>query len=124
MASFAAVIALAGAGTAVAAGKGVFRDETGNVGIDASVLSPVYEGHRRTITDLEQLEIEGKAHYSVNNRELACQGISLYFDTEAERQAYLQEVEPRHQAAMQEESAHPDEDPCKPYTHSPRFAEQ
>ena len=116
------MIAVAGAGTAVAASQGVFRDVEGNIGIDGSVLSPAYQGKLFTVEEIEQLELQGKARFSVNNPELACQGISLYFDTEAERQAYLTEAEPRLQAAHAATRAHPDEkDACTYFADSPQY---
>ena len=68
------------------------------VAIDAAALRPVYAGRLLTADDLARLQASGQATISANNRELACQGISLYFNTEAQRESHLRDFQRRHSA--------------------------
>lgn len=100
----------------------VSRNPDGSVAIDASRLRPVYDGRYVTADELEELQRQGKATAGVNNRELACQQITLYVDTQAEAQAVQDDVERRHPMAALATTAPGDvSDPCGPFADSPRF---
>jgi hypothetical protein len=83
-----------------------------------AAVRPAYQGHFVTADEVAELQAQGLAEAPVLNRELACQGVELYFDTADERDAYLAgyvaryPVEPPYLAG----------DPCRPYRDSPRFA--
>lgn len=118
LASFIAV-ALVGGG-AVATTNTIWRQPDGTVAIDGSALRPVYHGRYLSQVELKSLEVQGKATVSANNRELACQGISLYFDTPVERDAYLADFETRNEGYSHSPSS-PVVDVCDPYRGGPRF---
>jgi hypothetical protein len=117
-------VALAGGTVAAATMPAVFRQDNGVVAIDGSALKPAYQGTTLSGQQLADLQKQGKANFSANNQELACQGISLYFDTEAERQVYLTAFQPRWIAAMAQEKKKPTQDPCAAYASSPRFVQR
>lgn len=118
-----AAVALSG-GAAFAAhelGVGpIWLQGDGSVAVDGSQLRPAYEGRYLSTSELATLQGQGKAMMGVVNRELACQGISLYFDTDAEWQAYLDDYEVRH-GQDEATSLVPGADPCDPYVDSPRY---
>ncbi len=101
---------------------GIWRQDDGSVAIDVSALRPAYQGRYLTPDELASLESDGRATVSATNRELACQGITLYFDTEAEWAAYLADFEARH--AGDAVTLAPGADPCAPYADSPRYVTQ
>ena len=100
-------------------GPAIWRQDDGSVAIDGSRLRPAYHGGYVTMGQIADLQRRGLAMGSVNSRELACQGISLYFDTEAERQAYLDDFERRDQGRPV--LLPPHTDPCERYASSPRY---
>lgn len=124
-----AALAVAGGGAvATATGHGIWRQDNGVVAIDVGALRPVYQGHYVTLGQVEDLNQHGKAMFSTNNRELACQGISLYFDTEAESNAYLADYDLRYPGTADTSSDTSSdtgaEDPCAPYADAPRYVTQ
>jgi hypothetical protein len=82
-------VSVAGAGgLAAAAGPGVFRRDDGMVQVDGQNLTPLYYGQTRTLDQVQDLNKERKAMVSVQNVEAGCHGVVLYFDTQAEADAY------------------------------------
>ncbi len=118
-----ALLALAVSGCAArTATPVVSRNTDGSVAIDASRLRPVYDGRYVTADQLEELQRQGKATAGVTNRELACQQITLYVDTQAQAQAVQDDLERRHPMATLATAAPGDvSDPCAPFADSPRF---
>lgn len=91
---------LAGGGTVAVAGvPSVLRQADGSVAIDGQSLSPSYYGRTLTLEQLTALQDKHLATSNVNNRELACHSVSLYFDTDAEADRYMADFEQRDQAA-------------------------
>ena len=88
--------------------------------IDGRALRPVYQGHYLTMNEVAALQKKGKAMGSVVNEELACQGITLYFDTGAEVDAYNKDFNARHPVTAAP-TPRPTTDPCAKYTDSPRY---
>lgn len=86
-------------------------------GLIVTALRPAYQGHYLTPDDVATLRAGGLATTSVRTRELVCQGIELYFDTVAERDAYLAEYGARFPA----EPPYLAGDPCRPFRDSPRY---
>lgn len=116
------LVAAVGAGAAAADSLGVFRQDNGQVAINPDALQLAYKGKIITQQEAADLIAKGLATFSQNNRELACQGITLLFDTEAELQQYRREYEPRHRAALEaEKTLAAGADPCSVYAGSPRF---
>jgi hypothetical protein len=107
-AAAAVVVAFSGAGTRA-------PDEPANAGVTA--VRPAYQGRYLTPGDVATLQAQGLATAEVLNRELACQGVELYFDTAAERDAYVAD----YAARFPVEPAYVDADPCRPYRDSPRY---
>lgn len=102
-------------------GPVVWRQDDGTVAIDGSRLRPVYEGRYVTLNELRHLTDMGKATTSVNNVELACQGISLYFDTWDEVEVYSDDFEVRQRAYREANpEAEAGADPCVMYADAPR----
>lgn len=117
-----ATLAVAGGGVALADGRAVFRQDNGQPAVNGDALLPAYRGRIVTQGELEALQARGLATFGEVNRELACQGITLYFDTDSELTAYQRAYEPRHRAAViAEQSQSRDADPCAVYAGSPRF---
>lgn len=115
-----ATLAVAGGGTALANGDAIWRQPDGSVAIDGQALRPVYQGHYITMNEVAALQKKGKAMGSVVNEELACQGITLYFDTGAEVDAYNKDFNARHPVTAAP-TPRPTTDPCAKYTDSPRY---
>ncbi len=116
-----AVLLTGGAALAshVLGGPSIWRQDDGSVAIDGGSLRPAYHGRYLTADELADLQDQGLATISANNRELACQGISLYFDTDAEWQAYLDDFEAREPDYPA--TVPPGSDPCEPYADSPQL---
>jgi hypothetical protein len=97
--------------------SGASFNDGGTARLGAASLRPVYEGQYVTPLDVATLQEQGLAEAHVVNRELVCQGIELYFNTAAERDAYVAgydarfPVEPPYLAG----------DPCRPFRNSPRY---
>ncbi len=109
-------------GVALAANQlhgAIWRQDDGSVAIDGVQLRPAYEGHYLSSNELKDLQAHGKAMASANDPALACQGISLYFDTEAERDAYNADFDARYPIGSDQRGA--GEDPCAPYADWPSF---
>lgn len=83
----------------------------------AAAVRPAYQGHYVTQDDVATLQEQGLATASVRTRELACQGIELFFDTSDQRDAYLAEYGSRFPV----EPPYLPGDPCRPYRDSPRY---
>ena len=125
------VVAVAGVAAALTGGAAVLHLATGGsvvpqgngqYAIDGSTLRPVYQGRYVSLNELEHLKSEGKATTSVNNAELACQGISLYFDTDEQLQAYMDDFAARDaQYKAARPSISPTEGPCVLYADAPRY---
>jgi hypothetical protein len=84
--------------------------------LGAAAVRPAYQGHYVSPSDVATLQAQGLATDPVLNRELVCQGVELYFDTPAERQAYVAEYDARYPV----EPPYLAGDPCAPYRDSPR----
>ncbi len=87
--------------------------------IDTVALRPVYHDRYVTPSDVAWLQTEGLATVPAVNRELVCQGIEVYFDTSAERAAYLADYAARHPV----EPAYLAGDPCLPFRDAPRYVD-
>lgn len=109
---------LAGGGAVAVAGvPSVLRQPDGSVAIDGHSLRPSYYGRTLTLKQLTALQDKHLAMSNVNNRELACHGVSLYFDTDAEADQYIADFEHRDQAAktrhqLDSQQAAAGADPC------------
>jgi hypothetical protein len=103
---------------AVAGGTGVWRRSDGVVEIDAQSLTPLYYGERLSVGQIVKLNEQGKAMAAVVNIEAACHGVDLYFDTQAEADAYGADFVSRQKALRAAQKANgtftatPPEDPC------------
>ncbi len=109
-----------GSGAAIVlllSGASAHAHDTGTTGFDATALRPAYQGHYLSPDDVATLQAQGLATTEVVNRELVCQGVELYFDTPAERDAYVTQYTARYPV----EPAYLDGDPCAPYRDSPRL---
>ncbi|MBU4213543.1 MAG: hypothetical protein KJ792_02675 [Actinobacteria bacterium] len=117
------VLALTASGCATGAtAPAVSRNSDGSVAIDASRLRPVYDGRYVTADQLGDLQQQGRATAGVNNRELACQGITLYVDTEAQTQAVQDDFDRRHPVATPAvKESDTAADPCARFADSPQF---
>lgn len=104
------VLLLSGAGTRA-------QDERADTNAGVTAVQPAYRGHYVSPDDVATLQAQGLATAEVLNRELVCQGVELYFDTPAERDAYVAEYTSRFPV----EPAYVDADPCLPYRDSPRY---
>ncbi len=122
-----AAIAIGGLGlgaSAVAAnGLMVTRAPNGMVAINLDQATGVYQGRVVTLAEVEGLNKNGKAMFSIANRELACQGVMLYFDTEAQAddygRGYVQRETERRAAAGP--TIADTGDPCQAYRDAPNF---
>jgi hypothetical protein len=110
-----------GGGAALADGNPIWRQTDGSVAINPGLLRPAYEGRYLTEAELAALQSHGRASASANNEELACQGITLYFDTEAQRDAYNTDFDARYPSNSSRPTASPSADPCMAYTSAPRY---
>ena len=121
-AAVAAVIGL-GVGVPVAADSvGVWRDDSGAIGIDGGALSIAYEGRIISLDELEELNRAGRAMFGVSNVELACQSISLYFDSQTEAASYQAEFVERERTRKEARRGSVAlEDVCDEYASAPRF---
>ena len=61
----------------------------GDGGIDATRLAPLYRGRLLSPRELYLLQRSGRAQAGVVSGPLACQGISLQFDTEGEADRHM-----------------------------------
>ena len=84
-----ASVTIAGAGVAYAVSSAIIPNPHGGVpAVDSSKLRPVYHGEYVTKDQVTDLQSHGKAMGEIDTIETACQGIALYFDTEAETDVY------------------------------------
>ncbi len=111
-----------GGGMAIAQGHGIERGPGGETVIDNDALSPAYQGHKITSEELAQLKSRGLARSAVSNAELACRGVILYFDTDAEADRYISDFAERH--PISERVANREGDLCALYTDAPEFPAQ
>lgn len=102
-------------GAAAAYGGTPSKTPSAEVGVAA--VRPAYQGHYVTPDDVATLRAAGLATTSVRNRELTCQGIELFFDTLAERDAYLAEYGTRYPI----EPPYLPGDPCRPFRDAPVY---
>ncbi len=115
-------IALAAGGgvVAVAGTPAVFKQSNGAVVVDTASTRPAYDGKILTGSELASLNAQGKATFSINAREAACQGVELFFDTKAELDSYAQELDARDRVRRAAGTA-TGADPCAAYADAPRF---
>jgi hypothetical protein len=111
-------VSVAGGGLAAAGGPGVFRLSDGAVEVDGQHLTPSYYGQAITLDRVRELNKQHKAMASVQNVEAGCHGVVLYFDTQAEADAYGHDFSTRLKAMRAKEkadgtlAAHLAGDPC------------
>lgn len=84
-----------GAVVATASAPAVHRGASGLDVIDGSNLQPYYNGARVTPERIRELRQEHKAMFELGDMELACQGIELFVDTQAQADAYSATTKPR-----------------------------
>jgi len=87
--------------------------------IGSVALRPVYHDRYISLTDVATLQREGLATAPAVNRELVCQGVEVYFDTNAERDAFQASYAARYPV----EPAYLAGDPCLPFRDSPRYVD-
>jgi hypothetical protein len=119
--AIAGVLLTGGAAWAIHAGA-VSRNDDGSVAIDGGQLRPVYDGAYVTQDQLAGLQKQGKAMLGLNNRELACQGITLYLDTEDQVQAVTDDFNHRHPiTSLATHTPGDPSDPCAAFTDAPHY---
>jgi hypothetical protein len=91
---------------------------TGPSTLGTGGLRPVYHGQYITPRDVATLQAQGLATSSEVNRELVCQGVELYFDSNAQRAAYLADYAKR----FPTEPPYLAGNPCSPFRNSPSYA--
>lgn len=122
-----AVIAVGGLGlgtsTVAANGFIVTRAPGGVIAIDLEQATGVYQGRVVTLAEVQNLNTNGQAMFSIANRELACQGVMLYFDTEAQADDYGRGYAQREKArrAATTPTSAVSGDPCEGYADTPNF---
>lgn len=92
----------------------------GSAGVAVGSVRPAYDGRYVTAQEVAALQAQGLATKAALTRELVCQGVELYFDTSAERDAYLSDYAARYPV----QPAYVDANPCLPYAGSPRYVDQ
>lgn len=83
----------------------------------------VYDGRvvgADELAELAELNEDGLAMIAVHNRELSCQGVALYFDTEGEADSYGRQFAVR-QSARVANGEPAGTDPCADYRDTPNF---
>jgi hypothetical protein len=98
------VVLLSGASTQT-------HSATGPSTIGTIALRPAYHGRYVTPADVAMLQSHGLATAPAVDRELVCQGVEVYFDTNAERDAYLADYAARYPV----EPPYLAGDPCRPF---------
>jgi hypothetical protein len=98
------VILLSGASTQI-------HGATGPSTLGTIALRPAYHGRYVTPADVAMLQSHGLATAPAVDRELVCQGVEVYFDTKAERDAYLADYATRYPV----EPPYLAGDPCRPF---------
>ncbi|MCU1678800.1 MAG: hypothetical protein JWM93_3558 [Frankiales bacterium] len=113
------VAAVAMGGVAVASQPAVFTQENGVAAIDGSQLRPAYQGRVLTGAEHAQLESIGKARFGTVNTAGACQGVTVYYDSQDEAYAANNAVT----AVLHEARKDPDYDkhPCAAFANFPRL---
>ena len=118
-----AAAAVGGGAVAVAGAPAVWRMDNGMVAIDGQQLRQWHDGHEVTLDQVEELQEDGKAIGGLNSIELACRGIQLWVDTEAQNDAYgdgyrtrLRAVDERRSAARAAGEDPGTGDPCRYWT--------
>jgi hypothetical protein len=119
------IAGLAG-GVAIATGAGVIVANAGSpnvtsqsngvVAIDTRGLQPSYHGTILTTAQMRALHAEGKATASLQNREAACQGVYLLFDTLGQSDSWESDYLARR---TKDQVAEPSSDPCHKYADTP-----
>lgn len=114
-----AALAIFGGGTIATAGPhAVVRQANGAVAIDTSQLQLVHDGHAVAGEQAKTF------HIFANNEELACQGITLAFDTDAAANKYLAEYKTRlERRRARAGAAATSQAPCAAVADAPRFLE-
>jgi hypothetical protein len=92
---------------------------TGPSTLGTIALRPAYHGRYVTPADVATLQSEGLATAPAVNRELVCQGVEVYFDTRAERDAFLADYTARYPV----EPPYLAGDPCLPFRDAPRYVD-
>lgn len=115
------VTALLGATSAVVASSpAVTRSIDGTPGVDLRKVTGMYQGQVVDLDAVQFLNEDDKAQVSVASHELGCQGVMLYFDTEAQAdhygRGYLERLE-----ASKDAPREPTGDPCADTADAPRF---
>ena len=106
------VVLLSGASTQV-------HGTTGQSTLGTIALRPAYHDRYVSPSEIALLQAHGLATAPAVNRELVCQGVEAYFDTAAERDAYMAgyaaryPVEPPYLAG----------DPCRPFRGAPQYVQ-
>jgi hypothetical protein len=113
-----AAAAIGGGTVAVAGTPGVFRRPDGLVEVDGQHLTASYYGQAISLDRVQELNKQHKAIVSVQNVEAGCHGVVLYFDTQAEADAYGRDFVSRRKAMRAKDkadgtlAAHLAGDPC------------
>ena len=113
-----------GASAVTANGFMITRQPGGVIAIDLNQATGVYRGRVVSLAEVEKLNNRGQAMFSIANRELACQGVMLYLDTEAQADAYGRGYLQRQRARSAAASTSPttnSADPCQGYEDAPNF---
>ncbi|OJV80864.1 MAG: hypothetical protein BGO37_15130 [Cellulomonas sp. 73-92] len=106
------VVLLSGAGTQA-------HGATGPSTLRTMALRPAYHDQYVSPSEIALLQAHGLATAPAVTRELVCQGVEAYFDTTAERDAYMAgyaaryPVEPPYLAG----------DPCLPFRSAPQYVQ-
>lgn len=113
-----AIAAIGGGTVAIAGTPAVFRQDNGVVAIDGEQLQPMHYGRAASLDQIGDLNAAGKAKFNLNTVELACKGVTLYVDTEAEADAYGKGYTQRARAVAAHKAAQaaPATDPCQLWT--------
>ncbi len=106
------VVLLSGASTQA-------HSATGPSTIGTIALRPAYHDRYVTPAEITLLQARGMATAPAVNRELVCQGVEAYFDTTAERDAYLADYAARYPV----EPPYLAGDPCLPFRAAPQYVQ-
>ncbi|MEW1960799.1 hypothetical protein [Kineococcus sp. NPDC059986] len=107
--------------TAMAGGFAVTQQDNGVVMNDLSRVANIYDGRVVSLKEIEQLNDEGKAKFTIASPELTCQGVALYVDTAAEADAYDLGYRERSKARAAAGMPSGGAGPCAVYQDAPNF---
>ena len=107
-----------GTSAAVASGPAVTRSVDGTPEVDLRLVDNVYRGQAVDLATVERLNADGRATVGVASHEPGCQGVMLWFDTEADAygRGYLRRLEARGDAPRDTSG-----DPCADVADAPQF---